>query len=102
MPALSGVSPRATEFNCVTSSMAIMTGEKASGNFLIEQARLVATDVKGTVIEGSGHWLMEEATQQVIPQLLAFIDAVTVAVGGRIRPIRRAQGDAQASTRKDG
>jgi len=26
------------------------------------------------VIKGSGHWLMEEAPQQVIPQLLAFIN----------------------------
>ncbi len=52
----------------------VLTGEKASGNFLIEQARLVATDVKGVVIAGSGHWLMEEAPRQVIPQLVAFID----------------------------
>ena len=40
----------------------------------IDQARLVATDVKGVVIKGSGHWLMEEALAQVIPQLVAFID----------------------------
>jgi pimeloyl-ACP methyl ester carboxylesterase len=52
----------------------VLTGEKASGQFLIEQARLVATDVKGVVIKGSGHWLMEEARDQVIPQLVAFID----------------------------
>jgi pimeloyl-ACP methyl ester carboxylesterase len=51
-----------------------LTGEKASGQFLIEQARLVATDVKGVVIEGAGHWLMEEARDQVIPQLVEFID----------------------------
>ncbi len=52
----------------------VLTGEKASGNFLIEQARLVATDVQGVVIKGSGHWLMEEAPTQVIPQLVAFIN----------------------------
>ena len=52
----------------------VLTGEKASGEFLIEQARLVATDVQGVVIKGSGHWLMEEAPDQVIPQLVAFID----------------------------
>jgi len=52
----------------------VLTGEKASGQFLIDQARLVATDVKGVVIAGSGHWLMEEAPSQVIPQLVAFID----------------------------
>src|SRR6266446_2199212 len=53
----------------------VLTGEKASGQFLIDQARMVATDVKGVVIAGSGHWLMEEAPGQVIPQLVAFIDA---------------------------
>jgi len=25
------------------------------------------------IIKGKGHWLMEEAPQQVIPQLVAFI-----------------------------
>jgi pimeloyl-ACP methyl ester carboxylesterase len=54
--------------------MLVLTGEKASGTFLIEQARLVATDVQGVVITGSGHWLMEEAPLQVIPQLAAFIN----------------------------
>jgi len=54
--------------------MLVLTGEKASGDFLIEQARLVATDVEGVVIKGSGHWLMEEAPRQVIPQLVAFIN----------------------------
>jgi pimeloyl-ACP methyl ester carboxylesterase len=52
----------------------VLTGEKASGNFLIEQARLVATNVQGQVVMGSGHWLMEEAPQKTIPALLAFLD----------------------------
>jgi pimeloyl-ACP methyl ester carboxylesterase len=52
----------------------VLTGEKASGNFLIEQARMVATDVKGVVIEGSGHWLMEEAPKKVIPAIIDFIN----------------------------
>lgn len=51
----------------------VLTGEKASGEFLIEQARLVATDVKGVVIEGSGHWLMEEAPTTVIPAISDFL-----------------------------
>lgn len=57
----------------LTMPMLVLTGEKASGNFLIEQARLVDSDVEGVVIKGSGHWLMEEAPDQVIPQLVAFI-----------------------------
>ena len=57
----------------LTMPVSVLTGEKASGNFLIEQARLVATDVRGQVVAGSGHWLMEEAPQTVIPAITAFI-----------------------------
>jgi pimeloyl-ACP methyl ester carboxylesterase len=53
--------------------MLVLAGEKASGNFLIEQGRLVDTHVQGVVIKGSGHRLMEEAPGQVIPRLVAFI-----------------------------
>jgi len=52
--------------------MLVLTGEKASGEFLIVQGRLVADNVEGVVIKGSGHWLMDEAPQQVIPRLVAF------------------------------
>jgi pimeloyl-ACP methyl ester carboxylesterase len=58
----------------LTMPMLVLTGEKASGEFLIEQARLVDTNVDGVVIKGKGHWLMEEAPQQVIPQLVAFVN----------------------------
>lgn len=54
--------------------MLVMTGEKASGEFLIQQGRLVATNVEGVVITNSGHWLMEEAPEQVIPKLVEFLD----------------------------
>ncbi len=52
----------------------VLTGEKASGTFLIEQAKLVASDVKGVVVPGSGHWLMEEAPKAVIPAIIDFLD----------------------------
>jgi pimeloyl-ACP methyl ester carboxylesterase len=52
----------------------VLTGEKASGNFLIDQAKLVASDVRGQVIMGSGHWLMEEAPKTVIPAIVDFIN----------------------------
>jgi pimeloyl-ACP methyl ester carboxylesterase len=57
----------------LTMPMLVLTGEKASGEFLIEQARLVDTNVEGVVVKGKGHWLMEEAPRQVIPQLVEFI-----------------------------
>jgi len=53
----------------------VLTGEKASGNFLIEQAKLVATNVDGKIIVGSGHWLIDEAPQQTIPALVTFINS---------------------------
>ena len=52
--------------------MLVLTGEKASGEFLITQGRLVADDVEGVVIKGSGHWLIDEAPDQVVPKLVAF------------------------------
>ncbi|MGH9532109.1 MAG: alpha/beta fold hydrolase [Terriglobales bacterium] len=51
----------------------VLTGEKASGTFLFEQAKLVATNVQGVVIPGSGHWLMEEAPAQVMPRIVSFL-----------------------------
>ncbi len=51
----------------------VLAGEKSGSDFLIEQVKLVASDVQGKVIPGSGHWLMEEAPESVIPALLEFI-----------------------------
>ena len=53
--------------------MLVLSGEKAGGSFLIEQAKLVASDVTGRVIPGVGHWLMEEAPRTVIPALVEFV-----------------------------
>ncbi|MDM0114124.1 alpha/beta hydrolase [Variovorax sp. J22R133] len=57
----------------LTMPMLVLSGEKAGGSFLIEQGKLVAKDVKGVIVKGSGHWLMEEAPDQVIPALLDFL-----------------------------
>lgn len=57
----------------LTQPMLVLTGEKASGTFLIEQAKLVDDKVEGVVVPGSGHWLMEEAPGFVIPKLVAFL-----------------------------
>jgi pimeloyl-ACP methyl ester carboxylesterase len=52
----------------------VLSGEKAGGPFLIEQGRMVASDVEGVLVKGSGHWLMEEAPDQVIPKLVEFLN----------------------------
>ncbi len=54
--------------------MLVLTGEKAGGEFLIQQAKMVATNVESVVVRGSGHWLMEEAPEQVIPKLVEFLN----------------------------
>jgi pimeloyl-ACP methyl ester carboxylesterase len=59
----------------LTMPMLVLAGEKASGEVLIQQARLVATNVEGVIVQNSGHWLMEEAPGQVIPRLMKFLDS---------------------------
>jgi pimeloyl-ACP methyl ester carboxylesterase len=58
----------------LTMPMLVLSGEKASGTFLIDQARMVDTNVEGVVVKGSGHWLMEEAPDQVIPKLVDYLN----------------------------
>jgi pimeloyl-ACP methyl ester carboxylesterase len=60
--------------NPLTMPMLVLSGEKASGEGLIQQARLVATNVEGVIVRNSGHWLMEEAPNQVIPKLVEFLN----------------------------
>uniref|UniRef100_Q07I22 Alpha/beta hydrolase fold n=1 Tax=Rhodopseudomonas palustris (strain BisA53) TaxID=316055 RepID=Q07I22_RHOP5 len=54
--------------------MLVLTGEKASGETLITQAKLTAANVEGVVVPGAGHWLMEEAPDRVIPKLVEFLN----------------------------
>lgn len=58
----------------LTMPMLVLSGEKAGGQFLIDQGRMVDDNVEGVIIQGSGHWLMEEAPGQTIPALVAFLD----------------------------
>jgi pimeloyl-ACP methyl ester carboxylesterase len=59
--------------NKLTMPVRVIAGEKSGGAFLIDQVRLVADDVQGSVIEGSGHWLLEEAPEKVIPVLTGYV-----------------------------
>ena len=54
--------------------MLVLSGEKAGGQFLIDQGRMVDDNVEGVIVQGSGHWLINEAPEQVIPKLLAFLN----------------------------
>jgi pimeloyl-ACP methyl ester carboxylesterase len=58
----------------LTMPLLVLSGEKAGGPFLIEQGKMVASNVEGVLIKGSGHWLMEEAPGEVIPKLVEFLN----------------------------
>ncbi|GAC1333424.1 MAG: alpha/beta hydrolase [Bradyrhizobium sp.] len=58
----------------LTMPLLVLSGEKAGGPFLIEQGRMVATNVEGVLVKDRGHWLMEEAPDQVIPKLMEFLN----------------------------
>jgi len=57
----------------LTMPMLVLSGEMAGGQFLIDQARVVDSNVEGVIVKGSGHWLIDEAPEQVIPKLVAFL-----------------------------
>ena len=60
--------------NKLSMPLLVLSGEKAGGPFLIEQGKMVATNVEGELIKGRGHWLMEEAPDQVTPKLVEFLN----------------------------
>jgi pimeloyl-ACP methyl ester carboxylesterase len=55
-------------------SMPFLTvaGEFQSAPFLEDHIRLVATNVKGVIIAGAGHWIVQENTEPVRKALLDF------------------------------
>jgi pimeloyl-ACP methyl ester carboxylesterase len=58
----------------IAMPMLVLSGEKAGGTFLIEQAKLVASNVRGQLVAGAGHWLIEEAPDVVITAIRDFVD----------------------------
>ena len=58
----------------LTMPLLVLSGEKAGGPFLIEQGKMVADNVEGVLVKDRGHWLMEEASDQIIPKLVEFLD----------------------------
>jgi len=56
-------------------TMPVLTigGEKANGDALAAQGKLVATNATSVVIPNTGHWLMEESPRETIEALVGFI-----------------------------
>jgi len=69
----------ATDFALLAKTkltMPVLTigGEKANGQALGEQAKLVADNPRVVIIKNCGHWLMEEQPQATIAAIRAFLD----------------------------
>jgi pimeloyl-ACP methyl ester carboxylesterase len=58
----------------LTMPVLSIAGEKSAGAFLGAQAQMYASNVQSIIIKGSGHWLIDEAPEQVVPALVAFIN----------------------------
>jgi pimeloyl-ACP methyl ester carboxylesterase len=48
-------------------------GDKANGQALGDQGKIVASNVKVIVIKDSGHWLMEEQPKETMDALISFL-----------------------------
>jgi pimeloyl-ACP methyl ester carboxylesterase len=51
----------------------VIGGDKASGRLLGDQAKAVAHDVTAVVLEGTGHWLVEERPKETTDALVQFL-----------------------------
>src|SRR5215510_394131 len=57
----------------LTMPLLMVGGEKANGQALGEQAKLVASDFKVIVLQNTGHWVMEESPKETTDALLKFL-----------------------------
>ena len=73
----------------LTMPMLVLGGGTTGGDFLITQGKMVATNVEGVIIKGSGHWLIDEAPGQVIPKLVEFFGLLGSRFATRTRICRR-------------
>jgi pimeloyl-ACP methyl ester carboxylesterase len=49
-------------------------GEKSFGTTMATVAQFAATDVSGAVINGAGHWVMEERPADTVKAVRSFLD----------------------------
>jgi len=57
----------------LTMPVLAIGGEKANGEALGRQVRLVAADAKVVVVAGSGHWVLEEKPRETLEALWGFL-----------------------------
>jgi pimeloyl-ACP methyl ester carboxylesterase len=57
-------------------------GEEALGQGVIDTMKLVADDVQGVILAGSGHWVAEQAPEQLVAALTPFLAPYRDAASG--------------------
>jgi pimeloyl-ACP methyl ester carboxylesterase len=57
----------------LTMPLLTVGGDKANGQALGEQAKLVASDYKVIVLQNTGHWILEESSKETTEALLMFL-----------------------------
>jgi pimeloyl-ACP methyl ester carboxylesterase len=65
----------------LTMPILALGGEKALGTFLAEQAEMIGTHVTAVIILDAGHWLMEEARDRTLAELVKFLQGPRPAPG---------------------
>jgi len=74
-------------------------GEKANGEALAKQVRLVATNASSVTLPNTGHWVMEEQPRQTMDALRRFIDGASAPAPAQsaMPPMRQTPAEVRAN-----
>jgi pimeloyl-ACP methyl ester carboxylesterase len=67
----------------LTMPVLAIGGEKSFGDLMAVNMRNVASDVRGAIVPGAGHWLMEENTPVTVALVRDFLGAQQAGAGER-------------------
>jgi pimeloyl-ACP methyl ester carboxylesterase len=57
----------------LTMPVLVIGGEKANGDVLANQLKLVATNVTVVILKNTGHWVLEERPKETFDALFSFL-----------------------------
>jgi len=79
-------------------------GDKANGDALAQQVKLVATDASSVVLVNTGHWVMEENPRETTDALLRFLGAApaSTAASQALPQMRLTPGEVRANQTDSG
>src|SRR6266481_7746131 len=79
-------------------------GDKANGNALAEQVKLVASDASSVTLANTGHWVLEENPRETTDALLRFLGAqpASAAASSTLPPMRLTPDEARSNRTASG